>query len=652
MDTTTGRLSTGNRFVVIPDLLKSNGGILNISFAYMLYRSIVELSGTPDEPFLEADIRIDGRPIDNSKGAWKQLLHWIPSFDYSDAGVNVSYKVFAPLAHRGLVWVIDLESKADKPVTIDAGWKGKWLETDHIVGRSKPMRGDRVGGINKWYNGVPFVEFRGIAPVFGVSFCPSESMETCVFCESQPERVISSINESEATAHEGDAICYQLTKSITLGPGEQKSIALYIGLGLEEVSAVSSAVDLRHHSWETLYSELTAWLESHRLSVNDEHLNDVLNLNSFYNFFFSEAVTVDTEELVLTSARSSKYAACGAYWDRDAMLWSLPAVLQIDSRQARRMIEYALTVQLRNVGVHSRFIDGVAFEPGFELDELCAPIRALAMYVRSTADISILFDRRVQTGVNRIHKTLISKKHPTLALFETMLQPSDAMARYPYVTYDNVLAWRVLRDLEWMYELIHDLDRSDDNKQLAKQVQKAIMSNCLVDGPFGPMFAWSVDLEGNYVLGDEPAGSLQLLSWLEFCSPDLPAYQNTVAWIHSPENPYSFHKSDFVAPGIEHEGHPSLMSVINDLLTGRQAHAIEFLKRAALDDGIACETVDERTGKVASGPAFASCAGYLAFALSSALGGQILQPELEPTDKLYVPPPSELHEGIDPGAMH
>ncbi len=127
-----------------------------------------------------------------------------------------------------------------------------------------------------------------------------------------------------------------------------------------------------------------------------------MNVNSFYNYFYAQATTLDTEELVLTSARSLESDLCGVYRDRDAMRWSLPAVLQINWAQARKMLIYAFTTQLGNVGTQSRFIDGIGLEPGLALDQLCAPVRALQMYLEITGDMSILFDRRVQTGVNTI----------------------------------------------------------------------------------------------------------------------------------------------------------------------------------------------------------------------------------------------------------
>ena len=641
------RFSTANELVAIPDVMRSTGGILDISFLYMLYRSVMELHGTEEDPFLKPVVSIGQRAVDISAASQEQDRHWIVSFSLAERGIEVRSRIFAPLAHRGFVWVLEVSSHSDDPLDVEIGWKGLWRDTYHVVNVSKPMRGERFGAISSSYGGMPLVEFRGAAPLFAVAFRASEPMQMAVSSDSEPGRLITTSGQPEVVGREGEGVRYSLSLPLTLGPRQQKTLALYVGVGLEEVSAVTSAVDLERHGWEELYSDLAAWLEAHKLSVADEHLDRLLNLNSFYNYFFSQGVTLDTEDLVLVTSRSSKHNVSAAYWDRHAMLWSLPAVLQIDPGRARRMIEYAFTTQLSNVGIHSRFIDGVVLEPGFELDELCAPLRALSMYVRATRDVSILFDRRVQSGVNRIRQLLGSKKHPSVALFETMLLPSDGEARYPYVTYDNVLAWRVLHGLAWMYELIHDLDRSDDNKQLAGRVHRAIMEHCVVEGPFGPMFAWAVDLQGNYQLYDEPPGSLQLLAWLEFCPPDLPAYQNTVRWIHSTENPYSFHDTPFSAPGRERENHPSLFSVANDLLAGRCDQAIDFLRRAELDDGIACETVDEITGEARSGRAYGACAGYLAFALSTALGAKASGPAPEPTGRLYEPPPPEIREGTE-----
>ena len=641
------RYSTGNRFVAIPDVLASNCGALDISFLSMRSRAVLELHGTEESPFLQPMISIAGRPVDLSSVDWEQEGFWIPSFHLLERGLEVRSRVFAPLGQRGFIWVIELASRSDDALQVEAGWRGQWKDTYHVVNLSKPVQGSRYASISPWYGGIPVVEFRSDIPRFAVAFHPSEPMLTEFRSEAMPGTMVTNENKGEVSASVGEGMNYAFSLPITLAPGEQRSFALYVGLGLEETSAVSSAIDIERRGWENLYVDLAGWLEAHKLSVGDEQLDRILNLNAFYNYFYSQGMTLDTEDLVLVTGRSGRHDASATYKDRDAMRWSLPSVLQISPSQARRMIEYAFTIQLRNVGIHSRFIDGIVMHPGFQFDELCAPIRALHTYVRTTHDMSILFDRRVQSGINRIRHLLGQSMNASAMMYETMLSPSGEMTTYPYLTYNNVLAWRAIQDLAWMYELIHDIDRSEENAVLARQVHKAISENCVVQGPFGPMFAYSVDLQGNFELKDDPFGSLQLLSWYEFCPADSPTYANTLRWIHSSTNPYSFHDAQFAAPGSDSDSHPHLLSVANDLLTGRIAEAVDFLRRAEMDDGIACLTVDETTGKVARGRAFASCAGYLAFALSQALGASAAVAELEPSNRLYEPPPPEIRDGLE-----
>ncbi|MDZ4133883.1 MAG: hypothetical protein U1E11_12210, partial [Dethiobacteria bacterium] len=52
----------------------------------------------------------------------------------------------------------------------------------------------------------------------------------------------------------------------------------------------------------------------------------------------------------------------------------------------------------------------------------------------------------------------------------------------------------------------------------------------------------------------------------------------------------------------------------NDLLACNSG-ALDFLTRAEMDNGFFCETVKPDTGQVSTGAAFASAAGFLAYAL-------------------------------------
>jgi hypothetical protein len=310
------------------------------------------------------------------------------------------------------------------------------------------------------------------------------------------------------------------------------------------------------------------------------------------------------------------------------------------------MLLHAFTTQLANVGIRSRYINGIVLEPGLQLDQLCVPMHALHYYVQVTGDMSVLFDRRVQHGINMIQQTLAAQRHADVELFETLLLPSGEPSRFPYVCYSNVTVWRALRDAAWLYDRIRDLDRAMEAGQLADRVRAAILANFVVDGPFGKMFARGIDLEGHFELGDDPAGSLQMLSYHEFCTPDDPVYRHTVQWIHSEHNPFSNCAAPFAQPSVCGGPGPSVLSVVNELLTGRKEEALDFLRRAELDDGIACASVDQATGRAIGGRAYASVAGYLAFGLRTALNLSLpetaeVPQSRRPSEVLYQPPPPE-----------
>jgi uncharacterized protein len=67
-------------------------------------------------------------------------------------------------------------------------------------------------------------------------------------------------------------------------------------------------------------------------------------------------------------------------------------------------------------------------------------------------------------------------------------------------------------------------------------------------------------------------------------------------------------------PGSLHSGNPWPLGACNDLLA-LNVSALDFLKRVKMDNGFFCETVDPETGTVSTGAAFASAAGFLAYAL-------------------------------------
>ncbi len=88
--------------------------------------------------------------------------------------------------------------------------------------------------------------------------------------------------------------------------------------------------------------------------------------------------------------------------------------------------------------------------------------------------------------------------------------------------------------------------------------------------------------------------------------------------MHSKDFSYSFAGEKFAELGCAHSTQPWTLSICNSLLSGRVKQARALLEVLEMDGGIACEAFDAKTGKPFSGSAFATCAGFLAYAMHKA----------------------------------
>lgn len=593
----TSYFPTGNEMVSIPKLNSATAGIEDITFLHMGYKGLVDLRGGEDLALMEPFVEQDGESVPLSALEWDHLQFWVPRFSGQAGHIRVEGTILAPIGERGFLYRMELTNTDRLPHSIVCGLRGCWNSAWHCVNEDKQIEGAMHCFESPW-NGSLIFDMRCGVPLFCFAPMPGDND-----CDSTYEQT-------------DDGISYRLAHSYSLKPHQKQEIIFYWGLGMEEVSAATSAKEMLRQGYQYEEAQTLSWLRERTFWVEDDALRQFYNTNLFFCLFFSTGISLDTEELVLVTSRSPRYYVSAAYWDRDSLLWSFPAILDVDRELARRMLEYVFGRQRRNIGVHSRFIDGTVLEPGFELDELMAPVLALGQYVQVTEDRTLLDEREVRRGLEEILQKLEKRRHPHTALYSTFLQPTDDEIVYPYLTYDNVLVWRGLTTLA-------ELLGREDLAQRAEQVKKAVWDNCVMEQNGKRYFAWSIDLDGHHDVYDEPPGSLQLLPYWGFCAPEDSVYRNTVDMIRSPEYQYSFAGLSFGEIGCPHAPHPWLLSVANSLLCGRVEHSTEILKNAAMDNGIACESIDETTGVCTTGEAFATCAGFVCHALRTALEGSV-----------------------------
>lgn len=584
-------LPTGSEQVSLPRVNEINAGVEDLTFLHMASRGLIDLRGGQLEPLMRPFVAQQGVEAELGGFEWSRLGYWYPRFAARAGALGLEGVILTPVGERGFGYRLRLTNNGAETVETAFGLRGQTGSAWHCVNVDKPIVGALNCYVSGW-SGLPVFEQMCGVPLFALApICEGE-------CRAEFELA-------------GEGWLWRLERTVRLAPGESAEFTAWWGLGLEEVSAVTSARELQRRGWDWELRRSLAWLAQRSLDLGDEALTRLYNTNLFFCIFFSTGRTLDTEELVLVTSRSPRYYVSAAYWDRDSLLWSFPAVLDADAALAREMLGYVFGRQRRNIGVHSRFIDGTVLEPGFELDELMAPVLALERYVDATGDRSVLTDPDVLRGIDGILKKLDAERAEDCELYETFLQPTDDERVYPYITYDNVLVWRALRALGRLFERPELTER-------AERVRRAIYDNCIFDGAF----AWSVDLAGGHDVYDEPPGSLLLLPYYGFCAWDDPVYLKTAEMIRSPDYTYSFAGCEIAEIGCPHAPHPWLLSIGNSLLCGRSGEALEHLRRTRLDNGIACESVDEHTGECTTGEAFATCAGFICHALRRAIGGE------------------------------
>lgn len=584
-------LPTGSEQVSLPRVNEINAGVEDLTFLHMASRGLIDLRGGQLEPLMRPFVAQQGVEAELGGFEWSRLGYWYPRFAARAGALGLEGVILTPVGERGFGYRLRLTNNGAETVETAFGLRGQTGSAWHCVNVDKPIEGALNCYVSGW-SGLPVFEQMCGVPLFALApICEGE-------CRAEFEPA-------------GEGWLWRLERTVRLAPGESAEFTAWWGLGLEEVSAVTSARELQRRGWDWELRRSLAWLVQRSLDLGDEALTRLYNTNLFFCIFFSTGRTLDTEELVLVTSRSPRYYVSAAYWDRDSLLWSFPAVLDADAALAREMLGYVFGRQRRNIGVHSRFIDGTVLEPGFELDELMAPVLALERYVDATGDRSVLADPDVLRGIDGILKKLDAERAEDCELYETFLQPTDDERIYPYITYDNVLVWRALRALGRLFERPELTER-------AERVRRAIYDNCIFDGAF----AWSVDLAGGHDVYDEPPGSLLLLPYYGFCAWDDPVYLKTAEMIRSPDYTYSFAGCEIAEIGCPHAPHPWLLSIGNSLLCGRSGEALEHLRRTRLDNGIACESVDEHTGECTTGEAFATCAGFICHALRRAIGGE------------------------------
>lgn len=562
---------TGNDYVSISNI-GCDGWIRTLSHLRDSTMGLIEYGG-------EAlfGIYLDGRQLRAESHGY--VHDFVPEFSADSDDLRVRWQVYAPEGIRGFGIRFFLEAKEACNGVLNVCFRpDSFIRT---VFHPRPLGVDTVYGYDSWSDTL-YVELMAGGGISALSIGARN-------CRKEYEQGNLRILWDYSLEAKGRA--------------EQD---FFVSLGCELDGARLANVDMQRRGKGLLPGTITM-LNQHHVSLPDPILDARVNLNLNFCRYFSVGRTLDTDRLVLLTSRSGRYYVSGAYWARDCMLWAFPALLRYDPALAREALLEACSTYLRNGAYHALYINGVCLYPGFELDQLVAPMIALERYVRNTDDTSILASPKIREAMEFTVSQLKRWRDPQTGLFKTELSPSDDPCEYPYLTYNNFL---VLAALRFMACHVNGLDDT------ILALEQGIRTHCiaLVDG--SEVFVWACDGRGRQEIYDNPPGSLMLIPYYGGCPESDPIWRNTWQRYFSRKNPWYTENELLFGEGCEHAPAPWPMSLCNLLLSrGQDETVLKSLRAMEMDNGIACETVKPHSGKACTGAAFATFAGFYANAL-------------------------------------
>lgn len=604
-------LMTGNQWLALPTIRERDAGIMGVNCTSLQAKGLIEFRGG-NKPLLQPILEMDGT-VWTGQLAWQKEYQWVPRFSGSTGSGSWGGVTLAPVDERGWfyrLWVTNTGKEATK---VKLGWNLTWAVTSQLIYHDHLLGCTNRAEYFPWTNTL-VLEARG-----------QTGLAALAFGVNDPKLNAGSYRPKVQANGAGEFQAF-IGGVHQVAPGQTLELDLVVGVNVEADGAAVTGVHLRRQGFSYCYNKTIAWLERvAKSSIPSKggaqakggvlaKLEEVILRNLFFNYFYSTGQTIDTGELVLLTSRSSRYYVSGAFWARDAFLWSFPAILLADREKAFKMLEVGLTRYVENGPFHSCYIDGTLLYPGFELDELAAFLVAIHAYDQVAGNFPWQ-ESWVLAGAKALEKVLWQHHNQKLYLFSTFLDPSDDQVEHPYLTYANALAWLALHVLQQIYKANNNTTHARHLDGAGRLLKKAITQHCVVPGPFGPMYAWAVDGEGNYQLYDNPPGSLQLLLHYGFTNNKDKVWQNTMSWIYSEHNSYAHLKTLIKGTGGLHAPAPWVLGACNSLLAGKVTEGLAFVKNSEMDNGYACETVDPNTGKLNTGAAFAPCAGFLAYSL-------------------------------------
>ncbi|MEX0906717.1 MAG: hypothetical protein WD054_00185 [Gemmatimonadota bacterium] len=609
---------TGNDYASIP-FVGDDGSLDGINVLHGRMAGLVEWAGAgPDEPLLLPRIYIDDELVPMTDARWRRLDRWIPTFSLTTAaGDVVSGVVCAPgglPAARGFLLRIEVENRGRAPKTVRVELDVRWRWSRLRIATARPLPGSNRLSVNDDGTALVLEADGGRGPALALCGSLAVSLHAPGAAIGDGARALPA--GAVVEAENGTPVAATITQTAAVPSRQRAALSFFGGAGPERDGALAASRSLRRGGADHGLHQARLDLSQTLRSGQDHRWAELLNRNLVFNRYFATGRGIDDDRLYLLRSRSPACAAPALFNEREAIFWTVPALIIADPAVGREAILRVLESFSERSGEHTRYIDGGAFDPGFALEQFLLYPWIIDHYVAATGDTTLTDEPLVRQILLETDSAAFARLHPQYVLGSSDVLPSGEPADYPFTTMGNVLLHAfclALPRLPWP-------DPPEPPPRLdgaAGEVAAAIWQHCVTDVNGQTVLASSASLDGQAAVYDDPAMSLALAPFFGFCAVDDPVWSDTMDYLRSRRYPLW---RDGVVPGLAGRSQPAqaeVAALCADLLGHEPQPALDRLLRISLPAGVAAAAYDPSTG-AALHPHHAALAGFLAWALVKA----------------------------------
>lgn len=576
---------TGNHWLAIPCIHPADGAIYAVGVLHHASRAVIELAGSSDfinaqgDPLLRPVLRVNGevRELSAEGIAWERAMDWLPTFTCTVGSLVVRGTVFAPYGRdadmAGAAYAFTLENRGATATRVEVALDGVLGHRQQRVVSARAFDDNHV--VDADGNETVVLEGSTLPGPVALAIGADGPLE--ITAEVEPSR---------------EPRRFSIRRELDLAPGSADNVVFYMAVGPERDGARATVSVLKRRGWRALLASTRAALAALEQTTANEALDRLVNRNLVFAYFYAVGRGLDDAQYYFLRTRVPWHDAGCTIRDWEALMWTLPAIQIADSTLARELLIRCCELHGYAPGQGVHYFDGTLFKPGFTVEGPAAFAIALDRYLSESEDPELVEEPVVQDTLYLVAEELAARRDERVPLFGTELTLSGKTPAYPYTLHGNAAASRAFEILRRLIDedSVSELDDPD-------AIRAAMRFHFAVDRADRSRLATSVNLAGGADNDDDPSGSLLWLPLYGAVEADDPLYKRSVE-----------------ASEVEPQACGALVLQIARL-TGKDAELVTaWLRRAALDSGVAAEFVDA-AGQVVANGGDAALAGLLAYML-------------------------------------